>query len=265
MRPHAHVLHGTQQVQAWMHGARVDNLVVVSPHLDDAVLSIAGLLRAAAPMASVLTLFTKAAPQSDPTWSRITGFDSPSEEYAARRQEDLQAMRFLGCAFQHAGLRVGELQEESARLATQAVLEAVARAPAPTTTLCLLPAASGGHRPEPPSRRWLRRLLRQPFGAPAHPEHVWVRNQLWQSLRGHPLRLGFYADLPYAWQQGDAGIGAELAGITGQPLHALRLRPDLDDKLKAVECYRSQVGHILGGKPAYRRRVLDRNECLFLL
>lgn len=264
MRTETHVLNGTQQVQAWMHGAQVDNLVVVSPHLDDAVLSVAGLLRTAAPKALVLTIFTEATPQSDPTWSRMTGFDTPMEEYEARRQEDLQAMRFLGCAFQHAGLRVGELQEESARLATQAVLDSVARAPA-STTLCLLPAASGGHQPESPSRRLLRRLLRRPFGSPAHSEHVWVRNQLWQSLRGHPIRLGFYADLPYAWQQGDAGISAELTQLTGQPLHALRLRPDLDDKLKAVEHYRSQVPRILGGKPAYQRRVLDRDECLFLL
>jgi LmbE family N-acetylglucosaminyl deacetylase len=257
------VLQGAQHVQAWMQRHRIERIVVVSPHLDDAVLSTAALLRAAAAQALVLTLFTEASPQSDPSWSRLAGFETPPAEYAARRREDLQAIRFLGCAMQHAGLGVGELHAANAGRATEAVLDAVAGAG--STTLCLLPAASGGHQPEPTSRRWLRRLLRQPFGAPAHSEHEWVRDRLWASLRQQPLRLGFYADIPYAWQQGDEAIATELSQLTGQTLQVLRIRPDLNDKAQAVAHYRSQVPHILGENPAYQRRVLNRDECLFLV
>ncbi|CAB3786915.1 hypothetical protein LMG27177_02103 [Paraburkholderia fynbosensis] len=70
-------------------------LLVVSPHLDDAVLSC-GLLLAAHPAATVCTIFTSA-PEGDmmTDWDRASGFTGAFEATRARRTEDVRALSVL--------------------------------------------------------------------------------------------------------------------------------------------------------------------------
>lgn len=257
------LLDGNDSVRQWLNTIGVKRLIVVSPHLDDAVLSVAGLLRAASARADVLTVFTEADPQHGMAWAQAAGFANAREEHAERRLEDLRAMRHLGCGHVHAGLRSGELTDETAQGLLQGLFDT--QAPVPSNALFLLPAASGGTRPYTWLQKLRNRLLRMPFGAPAHPEHEQVRDQLWTALSSRAARVGFYADLPYAWRQSDASIQAELEARTARPLEAIHIRVDLKDKLAATGHYPSQMRLILGSTPAYQQRVLSRPECIFLV
>lgn len=257
------MLPDSNSVREWLNAIGVKRLIVISPHLDDAVLSIAGLLRAACARAEVLTVFTEADPQVGMAWAQAAGFANAREEHAARRLEDQGAMKYLGCQYLHAGLRSGELTDEAAKALLQRLFHT--SAPLPSDVLFLLPAAAGGTRPYTWFQKLRNRLLRIPFGAPAHPEHAQVRDRLLAVLSGVKARLGFYADLPYAWRQSDATIQADLEGRTDRPMEAIHIRADLQDKLAATWHYPSQMKLILGQSPAYQQRVLSRPECIFLV
>jgi LmbE family N-acetylglucosaminyl deacetylase len=74
----------------------LDRILVVSPHLDDAVLSCGALLASCAG-AVVVTVFAGAAPDDQPLteWDRKAGFASSREAVAARREEDARALALL--------------------------------------------------------------------------------------------------------------------------------------------------------------------------
>jgi LmbE family N-acetylglucosaminyl deacetylase len=81
-------------------------LTVVSPHLDDAVLSLGAAIARAVrggSSVSVLTVFAgdeaSTAPVGD--WGRRCGFSTLGEEYRARREEDRKAVGELGASTEH--------------------------------------------------------------------------------------------------------------------------------------------------------------------
>lgn len=261
------MLRGNDSVRKWLNSIGVERLLIVSPHLDDAVLSVTGLLRAAAARATVLTVLTESDAQVGIEWARAAGFSDAREEHAQRRLEDLRAMQYLGCGHRHAGLRSDELNGDAVERQLQQLLETDVHHPPRhlSRLLVLLPAASGGTRPYTWFQKQWNRLLRLPFGSPAHPEHQQVRDRLWSAVSRLPVHVGFYADLPYAWRQSDAAIQAELEARFGQPLAATHLEVDLQDKLAATALYPSQMRLILGESPAYKQRVLSRPECVFLV
>jgi LmbE family N-acetylglucosaminyl deacetylase len=246
---------------AWLDRAGLDRVVVVSPHPDDAVFSLAGFLQAAPARTEVLTLFTAAVPGPVTDWARATGFADNEAEAQARRAEDARAMNRLGCRFRHAGLVPGE---DLAPKVPGLVRQLAADHPAGLArTLVLLPAGAGA--PPPPGWvQWLRRAVRRPSGAPPHGEHVQTRDHWWRALTaGAGVRVGFYAELPYAWAHSHARLQAHLAAALGVNTERVAHRPSVDDKARLVDLYASQATPILGAG-AYRRRVLAREECLFI-
>jgi LmbE family N-acetylglucosaminyl deacetylase len=72
------------------------SLLVISPHLDDAVLSCAEAL-GRAQRAAVVTVFAGAPPDGDmqTDWDQRSGFASAREAIAARRDEDAAALALL--------------------------------------------------------------------------------------------------------------------------------------------------------------------------
>lgn len=83
-----------------VRGAQLERLVVVSPHLDDAVLGCAQLL-AAHPGSTVVTVFAGRPPAyPDPmtAWDTMAGFVPGDEVLAARREEDRAALSTLGAS-----------------------------------------------------------------------------------------------------------------------------------------------------------------------
>jgi len=78
-----------------------DRLLVISPHLDDAVLSC-GLTLAAHSNAFVSTVFTAAPARNIRTdWDRDSGFASAFEAMHARKREDRRALTILGASPLH--------------------------------------------------------------------------------------------------------------------------------------------------------------------
>lgn len=183
-------------------------IVVVSPHVDDAALSLGAAISHAARNGSRVTVLTVLAGDAGSTepageWDRRCGFGTAGEAAAARREEDAAACDRLGASpvwlpfFDHQYERGGRDDEILA-----AVVEAAG------SSLVLLP----GFPLEHPDHRWLHELLERAFPAE---------------------RRGLYVEQPYAAECGEApGGGWRLlrAGLLDQRR-----------KLAACRAYASQL------------------------
>lgn len=249
----------------WIDTAGITEVSIVSPHLDDAAFSTAGLLLSPlAPRCCVVTVFSEAAADADPAWAAAAGFASPAAEHAARRQEDAGVLSGLRVRFEHLGQRPGPWSPGDAS-------ELAARVLAPTSprstaqTLVLLPAAAGGEQLPGAIARGIARLARRPLGAPAHPEHRQVRDGLLPSLLASGVRVGFYSEFPYLWNERPGALASRLAALAGRRLAHYALRVKLPQKMALAQAYRSQLVPVLGAKAAWRERVLDRAEEYFIV
>jgi LmbE family N-acetylglucosaminyl deacetylase len=238
-------------------------ICVVSPHLDDAALSVWTLLSSAwASRCRVVTVFTSARPDSNPTWARQTGFRDALHEVEVRRDEDSRAMTRLGVRFEHAGREPDRWDADAATRLAQELLDGADPA-IDGDTLVLLPAGAG--QPTGSGQRLWRRLTRTPTGPDAHDEHLAVRDLLGFALRAAGVRrLGYYAEIPYMWSDTPQRLSDEVDRVAGVKLHLLAARPDADRKLALVAEYASQMDLICGRSTAYRRRLLGREELYFL-
>ncbi|MFI1313191.1 PIG-L deacetylase family protein [Streptomyces albidoflavus] len=207
--------------------------VVLSPHFDDAALSVAALVRQLPRPLTVVTVFGGLPPEGSPVswWDATCGFSSAAEAYACRRAEDARA-----CAL---------LEAEQT----------------------LLPNPDGPYGAAGPLRG-LDPLLTGltpdttvlvPLGT-NQPDHERVRHQALAALdRPDAARTLVYADLPYtghlpAWATDDASAALAASQKWGLAYQELtRHRPctvahdlRLDDeqwaaKRAAVLCHASQL------------------------
>jgi LmbE family N-acetylglucosaminyl deacetylase len=208
--------------------------VVVSPHFDDAVLSLAGLLTRWGAAATVLTALggrpAGSTPASD--WDRACGFDDAATAAATRAGEDRTACARLGFTPVHLGGLDRAYRDRTG------------------DDLAELPGALAGVAGGTPV------LL--PAGIGGHPDHIRVRDAALAALRaaGHePVYL--YADLPYAanlwhWDRpesdrldGPAALAA-IAALADRPAAARLDRVRLSTaewaaKRNAVWAYASQL------------------------
>ncbi len=232
---------------------------MVSPHLDDAAFSLAGLMGRVTVPVHVHSVFTAADAASDSAWAQATGFADATEEYAHRRDEDRAAMERLGVPFSHGGLAFGRTTDAAAEGMTERALAQVSAA----RTLALLPLGAG--RTLSRGEKLLRRALRRPYGSPVHSDHVWVRDRLGAALAGREdIVTGYYAELPYLWANSARGLAARAAGLIAGPMVRVTHRPDADARLAVAACYRSQLVPILGENPAYQRKICTAPEIVFL-
>jgi LmbE family N-acetylglucosaminyl deacetylase len=202
---------------------RGDRVVVVSPHLDDGVLSLGAAMRAWASSGARVQLLTVLAcdPASDTPaggWDSRGGFATEGESARARRDEDAAACALLGVA--PSWLPYGSVDFErhgDERAVVAAVAGVIADA-----DLVLLPGFPLSH----PDHEWLVRALVEDGG----------------SFRG---RVAFYAEQPYtARSDARPALPAWLAermplasAFDGLPRHPRALIA----KWRAVRCYRSQL------------------------
>jgi LmbE family N-acetylglucosaminyl deacetylase len=229
--PHPHVRVRAGDLPATGH------LTVVSPHLDDAVLSCFALMRAAR-TATVITVFAGLPPVgTQPAfYDRLTGSADPHRRMAARRREDRAALRLLNAKPVHLDLLDGPYRSGAPE--RDELVAAIAERVPRRTTLLAVPAGFGTH----PDHHAV---------AAAGPEVA--------GLLG--LDLVAYADYPYA------AVYGWPAWVTRTPTHPMldpevawapvrrRLEPhgltadtviDLDRatqqaKVAAFSCYASQV------------------------
>ncbi|KRB15087.1 PIG-L family deacetylase [Achromobacter sp. Root170] len=194
-------------------------LAVISPHLDDAILSCAGLL-AARPGSTVVTVYTARAPTPNllTDWDRRCGFANAAAAMECRLAEDREALRSVGATGK--GLDFLDSQytstaDEDAPLITERLFYLLMRL-APATVV-------------------------MPLGL-FHSDHVRVSDAALMIRDALPGVAWFgYEDVPYRQQQGV--VQARLSqlqerGVTATPAH---LAVDAAGKARAIGVYASQL------------------------
>lgn len=216
------------------------DVVVVSPHLDDAVLSVGAALAHASRRGAKVTVLTVLAgnPGSrEPAgyWDRRAGFATAGEAARARREEDVRACAIVGATPRW--LPYSDDQYE--RGAEDAEIRAAIVAAIGGASSVLLPGFPLLHD----DHRWLNGLLSDAF---------------------EPERVGLFTEQPYAALATDA---------PGQARHPVVTPPELDDrewrrlaaslgdrrrKLQACRAYTTQMpllGDVLGSMMRYEMRA----------
>jgi LmbE family N-acetylglucosaminyl deacetylase len=202
--------------------SRGDRVVVVSPHLDDAVLSLGATMASWARSRTAVEVLTALA--NDPEsaapaggWDARAGFRSEGEAAAARREEDAAACAALGVTPRWLPFGDGDYERHGSDDEVRAAVSAAVG----EADVLLLP------------------------GSPlSHPDHEWlVRTVADATLEA--TRLGLYAEQPYTARDGggpvtppwlEVGLGAELA------FEAVRVGVrDRLAKRRAVSAYASQL------------------------
>ncbi|WP_330177464.1 PIG-L family deacetylase [Streptomyces sp. NBC_01498] len=207
--------------------------VVLSPHFDDAALSLGGLVPRLPGPVTVVTVYGGEPASHHPVswWDGVCGFSTAREAYRARRAEDARACALLGVDSVVLDHPDGPYGDGSDLTAIDGFL-----AELPRETVLLIPLGTN------------------------QPDHEKVRDRALEVIAklGRALPL-VYADLPYtghldAW--GTPGVDAALAGShlcglayqdmtsrhTLRPVHDLTLSDDAwAPKREAVLCYGSQL------------------------
>jgi LmbE family N-acetylglucosaminyl deacetylase len=218
-------------------------VVILSPHLDDAVLSCWHLLDGPGDV-RVLNVFAGVPPAGAATgwWDRASGSGDSAQAVRTRLEEDREALAVAGR--EGASLDFLDAQYRDDEL-DPAALEEALRERVPRSALVYVPAAfagGGGQRSMPVAT-----------DVP-HPDHAAVR-AAGTALRAAGYVTALYADLPHASVgagNGWPGSAPRLDGLVPEP-HALT-PPEFERKLCALREYRSQVGAL---ERAFERRIDD--------
>jgi LmbE family N-acetylglucosaminyl deacetylase len=188
--------------------------VVLSPHLDDAVLSIGAYIHSQARRGTdvcVLTVFANDPASDDPpgAWDVLCGFGSAAAAARARREEDVRACAIVGAEPQWL-----EFADDS-----------YGRAPDPDEVW----AAVQRHVTE-------SAVLLVPGFPLHHSDHAWLTRLVVERRTELSAALGFYAEQPYARAAFDRGDPLP-PGFARMPTNAA----DRLAKLRAASQYRSQL------------------------
>jgi LmbE family N-acetylglucosaminyl deacetylase len=201
-------------------------IVVVSPHLDDAVLSLGAAIyqavRAGATV-EVLTIFGSRPSSGTPaaSWDARSGFATEGEAALARRLEDRDACHILGAQPRCLDFAAEPYEPQ----ANPAELLAAVRAHTVGADCVLIPGHPLSHR-----------------------DHA----QLSQTVLGGELschHLGLYAEQPYVFHgrrelQTPSRVAMSIGSLPATPLqwvHRRALGPERKIKARAVRAYRSQL------------------------
>lgn len=224
--------------------------LVVSPHLDDGVLSCGALLTALRDthQVTVATVFTEAAPPpyslSARRYLRQCGADDAGELYRRRREEDRAVLAGIGAEAVHLGLtealfRRPDRLTRARRLAGRWLPELALTYP--TYRFHIVAG-----RPAPADRAVARRVAREimalvaarrpgtvflPMGFGGHADHL-ITREVGARLAGLAV---YYADFPYAARETPDGAFAREHGLV-----AVERRAGLAAKQELIRGYRSQ-------------------------
>jgi hypothetical protein len=225
-----------------MAGIPSGPLLLVSPHLDDAVFSCSAVLE----RAEAVDVLTVCAGSPDPPlrgwWDEDTGFSSSAESMPARLREDEEA--FAGTPHRRSYLSLLELQYvEGARSddESQAVAQAVGSWVSEHRSGTVALPAGAGCRSRPLVRRLLR-LVGRPCHPPQHPDHLFVRDIVLPVLQEEPeARVLLYEELPYLLG-GRADREAQRVAVHGGwDSEPIMIPIDRGAKAGRIAAYASQV------------------------
>ncbi|OLL27555.1 LmbE family protein [Burkholderia sp. SRS-W-2-2016] len=226
-------------------------LLVVSPHLDDAVLSC-GLLLAAHPGTTVCTVFTAPPAQNITTdWDRQSGFADAFEAMHARKAEDLEAIAALGSRAVHLPFCDAQYDATPELATLSAALEQTVSEIEPTH-------------------------LMMPLGL-FHSDHLLVSEACLNLLeRARAISLLAYEDVPYRHMAGT--VQQRLCDLVRRGVLAdapdrsdfFSAQQDVRVKRAAVESYRSQMrafgphgrANLYSEERYWQLRVAAKADCL---
>jgi hypothetical protein len=218
-------------------------LLLVSPHLDDAVFSCSALVERSEPV-DVVTIFAGAPdPPRQGWWDRDCGFASSAESVPERLREDEAA--FAGTRHRRRYLDLLELQYIENRpggesdVIESAIRDWITEHPGGTVAL---PAGAGCSMRL--VDRWLRRLRRQSCSFGQHVDHLLVRDAGLGSLKGSDATLLLYEEVPYLWGAPADRQAERVAARVGRSSKLLELSVDRGRKAERIAAYASQIPHI---------------------
>jgi LmbE family N-acetylglucosaminyl deacetylase len=232
-----------------------ERIIVLSPHLDDAVLSCGGLLLQLRDQLPILvaTAATADCPPAllagHPSLQRLLDKWRPP---AQRREEDAAALTLLKVNFVHLGFFDAIFRTDSEQRLLYQKVEEITSAPAESdaghieglrqAVAALLQSGK-------------RLLVLAPLGLGHHVDHQimgHIARDLKQTLA---FDLLYYEDFPYTLLtqhtqlvlEGRADRSEEAVGRLGASIAATYEQPyNIDDKLKVMGCYASQLDAIFG-------------------
>lgn len=237
---------------------------ILSPHVDDAVLSLWGVLAGPGEVA-VLNVFD-GVPEGQHAigwWDRVTRAADPVARADERRAEDRAALALVGRDSRSLGFvdeqyRNGDRNGEPT---LEAIVDCIARV-LPRESAVLAPAALG-----------------------EHPDHTRTRTAALE-LRERGFQVSLYADIPHATAH---GWPAWIAGASGERdsdatarwersmkdtgLSLRQLAPEVraldaseqTRKLEAIDCYRSQLAGLRASFPLFTQPEILRYEVIWPL
>jgi LmbE family N-acetylglucosaminyl deacetylase len=212
--------------------------LLLSPHLDDAVLDCWRLLAGAGELRVVNVFAGVPSAGRLAPWDAITGAADSAERVRERIVEDERALALAGRRAEYLGF-----------------LDAQYRSPGGAPSVRALDRALAAYVADGVARVYA------PAGIGAHPDHLLVRRYACL-LAGRGVPVSLYAELPYCvrhgwppWVDGrepdrlrdvDAFWSEQLAGVAGLPeLRAARVvrltDREADAKLAAMRCYATQL------------------------
>jgi hypothetical protein len=220
-----------------MPGIPAGPLLLVSPHLDDAMLSCFAVLE----RGEAVDVLTVCAGSPDPPqrgwWDVECGFASSAESIPARLAEDEAA--FAGMPHERRYLELFEGQYIAGRRSESdrdAIVEAVsAWISANAKGTVAVPAGAGGRSGAIGGR--LRRVFRRPLSPPPHPDHLFVRDAV---LTLPIASLLLYEEVPYLYG-GAADEEARRVAADGWEQESLVVPIDRTAKAARLAAYASQI------------------------
>ncbi len=232
----------------------MDDLIALSPHLDDAVLSVGGLLHRVTRQggrALVATFCTRVPERAaiPPALRRFADVET-------RRSEDLQALGRLGAEPRWLGFVDRVLRPPPVRF--RALFEPAAPGePAARAQRARMREAIEGLLAERPAA-----ALLCPLGVGGHQDHLQVRQAALEAAAaaGAGARLAFYEDFYALASPGEAAPRA-LDGLTLTPAPEPLSPEDERAELEAAACYASQLS-ALGGLQRLGELLARRHAAL---
>lgn len=251
----------------------------LSPHFDDAVLSCGGTIHRLAGLGeavSVLTIMGSGLPETVPDTPIIRDlhrrWEAGHDPLAARKQEDITALKSLGASAQHLNIHD----------CVYRVADGVALYPSEESLW-------GDIHPDDPALNILKQItpanmeqtkrVYVPLGVGHHVDHRIIRDWGLELVKRYPdIDFLFYEEYPYT--KDIPAINRALnAFITAMNRHDVRLtEADIKAKIQAVGCYRSQISTFwesvedmardiraslardAGGEPVERYRRMARQD-----
>jgi hypothetical protein len=194
-------------------------VLVISPHLDDAVLSCGALLAQLAPrhLITVATVFTAAAP---PPWSlparrqlRELGGVDAEDFFAQRRAEDADVLAGIGAAQAHLGFRDALFRRGRRGPAYPTFRFDAARGRVASCDIGL--AAEVSARVSEIARTGEAGMILAPLGVGRHVDHLITRRAAGEL--GMPVRTVYYSDFPYSLTAAPEAGFVRRAGLVPHP------------------------------------------------